>query len=254
MLLLAAAERRLLSPITLCFWQSLHVTSSSKHHCRQCDSGWAITPQNLMDVIMGKFEERGGTKALAPIRAVSRAWRDAFTAYPAQLTRVVLKQHDDISKLVKIVPSMSSLALSSITESPDLKPLGACSQLSSLCICQYQHGEGATVAQRSTYQSDYVIDLSHLPPNLQSLKVAKVRAQLTYSGPVNLRRLTKVIWRAHRPQVKELCDGLQLLPQLKVGIACIFLRSFSRPQNPIALAAHAFRISPEKMDFQLQHY
>lgn len=178
---------------------------------------------------MRLLEDSGGIKAVATMRAVSKAWHGFFAAYPAQFASFVVKEPNDLSKLVKIMPSVTSLELSATCKDPDLRPLAACTQLRSLSI---QVTAQASATQPETIHPIYTIDLSCLPPSLSSLTVKQVDARLLVSKSVNLPKLSRVCWNALRVDYTEVCSALQRLPELKVAALCCRSNELdSSPEN-----------------------
>ena len=79
-----------------------------------------MLPQNLMDLIIRVLADSEGDIITGfLICQVCKAWRDAFSAYPAALD-LVIDRADGISILAKLMPSMSSLSFTAIVK--DLGP------------------------------------------------------------------------------------------------------------------------------------
>ena len=178
-------------------------------HCRAQVTHWDGLPSDLSVLILKKLEDcfyywgngRACLQEILALRLVSKAWKQAASAYNGK-AYIEAQKENDLLDLIRLLPHINELRIQS-QKALCIKPVSALNQLSSLSISRRESGGPP-------------LDMSLLPMSLEKLKASNYRLnpnsfQNLLSMQLTSLELDKIL---NSPTEKR--ELLQCLPGLQV--------------------------------------
>ena len=170
---------------------------------RACRPPWGALQADPMSLVMEKLVESGGLQQILILRQVCKSWKAATLEYTGALDFVAHKS-TALFHLSEALPSISKLRIES-DRLLFLRPLAACSRLSSLCYVY--RGE----------KQDPCLDLTLLPSSLRDLNCAYLGVDSECFEHIEFVGLTKLNFSSMWIPPAETQKLLQFLPKLQVS-------------------------------------